>query len=419
MNKFLKVFISQGFNSFFPIVIVSILALLVAPADAATVILVLNFANIYLLFSDYSANIVFFKDAIDLGGISPNRVAPQIVNNIQAYIGVKTVVLAAGFVLWIPLCYIIPQLRLHAFSNILAYAFIIGNNFNFYWIYMSSKKEYFFILSNFASRLFFVLILIMFITLQLSFFWLLAVSGLGALLINWLIFTRFCSVHRIHFNLSAGTLQTGVNVIKRDWALVANSVMIMTPTNCLSLFIGFVKNSSHIIIYALAEKIFFIMRTLLSVFVNSIYPMICRVGSVHHQRARRMFSLLYTLVALACAAIYFIAPQIFLWLKQPPAYLDLFSGCLLLMLLTIGIIAINTRFFLELLVTNQLNHSKNFKWLSAAAAATVGTFIISLVAGNSVFAIARALLISEAIILMVFYWLSRQTIVLAKPAETT
>ncbi len=398
MKKFFRVFYSQIFNSFFPVLIIAILLKLADSSKTASIFLLLNFANIYLLFSDYSSNTILLKDALQSGGITKENVSDDIIKDIESYIGVKIIILGLGFFIWLALCLFVPQLSQNLLSNILAYSFIIGYNMNFYWLYMSSSKEYFFIISNFLGRLFFLLLLLLYIFFKVDFFSLMPLAGLGTTLISLLIFKRFCAVYRINFRLSKATLQQAVLVIKRDWPLVANSFLMMTPTTCLSLFIGFIKNSSHVLVYAFAEKIFMAIRALISVFINAVYPVICQEGSVKTQRSNRILLFFYAAVIVGCTATYYFSPYIFNYLRQPAAFTNLFTKCLLYFLLTILVITFNVRPFLQLLVSNHFNYAKNFFLLLIGSVAIVLVFTINVFTNNSVASIAQSVLIAEAII---------------------
>ena len=402
MKKFFRVFYSQIFNSFFPIVIIAMLIKLADSSKTASIFLLLNFSNIYLLFSDYSSNSILLKDAMQAGGISRNNVPETIVEDIKSYLGVKSIMLGIGFFIWIALCFIIPQLQKNIISNILAYSFIVGYNLNFYWLYMCSSKEYFFIISNFVSRLFFLVLLVFFIFYRFDFFWLMPVTGLGTILISMFTFSRFCNVYGIKIIVSKNMMTDAGKIIKRDWPLVANSFLAVSPTTCLSIFVGFIKNSSHVLIYAFAEKIFMAIRALLAVFGNAFYPIVCQEGSIYTKKSKQILLLFYVVVVVGCIATYLLSPFIFSYLKQPESFNALFTKCLMYFLITVVVISINTRFFLQLMVSNHFNDAKNFGWLVVATVLIVGVFTLNLFLENSVMSVVQSVLIAETIIVLTF-----------------
>ena len=329
-------------------------------SQTTSIFLLINFANIYLLFSDYSSNTILLKDTLQSGGVRKGNISEQLITDIASYIGVKAIVLFIGFFVWVALCLIVPQLKVHKLSNILAYTFIIGYNINFYWLYMTSDKEYFFIISNFFGRLFFLFLLVLFIFFKLNFFLLMPLVGVGSIAISILSFLRFCSVYSFKVNISIDTFKHAAFVVRRDWPLVANSFLIMTPTTCLSFFIGFIKNSSAVLVYAFAEKIFMAIRALLGVFVNSVYPVICQQGSIFTKRSKQILMAFYLAVVLGCIVTYLLSPIIFSYLHQPVEFNKLFTKCVEYFLLTTLAIGLNTPYFLQLLVTNHFNDKKNF-----------------------------------------------------------
>jgi hypothetical protein len=406
MKKFFRVFYSQIFNSFFPVLVIAILLKLADSNKTASIFLLLNFSNIYLLFSDYSSNTILLKDAMQAGGISRNNVPHRIVEDIKSYLGMKFIMLGIGFFVWIAFCCIIPQLHKNLLSNIFAYTFIIGYNLNFYWLYMCSSKEYFFIISNFVSRLFLLLLLVLFIFYHLDFFWLMPVTGLGTIIITLVTFRRFCNVYGIEITVTNDMMTDASQIIKRDWPLVANSFLAVSPTTCLSIFVGFIKNSSHVLVYAFAEKIFMAIRALLAVFGNAFYPIVCQEGSIYTKKSKKILLLFYAAVLGGCIGTYLLSPFIFGYLKQPESFNNLFTKCLVYFLFAVVAISINTRFFLQLLVSNHFNDAKNFIWLVVATILILGVFILNIYLDNSVISVVKSVLIAETIIALTFIGLN-------------
>ncbi len=409
MKKFLRVFYSQIFNSFFPILIVAILINLKNKSDVAPIFLLLNFANVYLLFSDYSSNINFLKNAIAAGGIH-DTTAPSIVKDIEHYIGIKTIVFLVGFIAWIAMCFYVPLLHQNKVASICCYVFIVGHNLNFYWVYMSSSKEYLFIISNFFARLLLLLLLLLFIKFQFNLSYLMAFVGIGNTLMAILFFKNFCKLHKlkIHFNLS--TIKESITIMKKDAPLVMNSFLLMSPNTCATFFIGYVKNTELILVYGLAEKIFLAFRAMLGVFVNSIYPVFCSKEGVSKSKSFKIFGGFYACILLACFSIYFISPYLLHYFHLPACNNNTFYTCLFYLLATIIAVSINTPLFLWLLIKHQLNTTFATLVLLITSAIIVGTFVFNTVYNNGVIFVAQSLLIAESLVVvsyLIIYWIKR------------
>jgi|GEM_PF-1975964 len=402
MKKFLRVFYSQIFNSFFPILIVAILINLKNKSDVAPIFLLLNFANVYLLFSDYSSNINFLKNAIAAGGIHETT-APSIIKDIEHYIGIKTIVFVLGFMAWVVMCCYIPLLHQNMVASIFCYAFIVGHNLNFYWVYMSSSKEYLFIISNFFARLLLLLLLLLFIKLQFSLSYLMAFVGVGNTLLAILFFKNFCKRYKLKINFNLITIKESVTIIQKDAPLVINSFLLMSPNTCATIFIGYVKNTELILVYGLAEKIFLAFRAMLGVFVNSIYPVFCSKEGVSRSKAFKIFGGFYACIALACASIYFIAPYLLNYFHLPATSNLTFYTCLFYLLATIVAISFNVPPFLWLLVKHQLNTAFATLVLFITALVVLGGFVIGTVYFNGVISVTKSLLLSESLIVVAFF----------------
>ena len=401
MKKFLRVFYSQIFNSFFPILIVAILINLKNKSDVAPIFLMLNFANVYLLFSDYSANVNFLKNAIAAGGIHETT-APSIIKDIEHYIGIKTIVFVLGFIAWIAMCFFIPLLHQNMVASICCYAFIISYNLNFYWVYMSSSKEYLFIISNFCVRLSLLLWLLFFIHFHFNLSYVMAFVGVGNALMAILFFKNFCRLHKLDIHFNPTTIKESVSVIKKDAPLVINSFLLMSPNTCATFFIGYVKNTELILVYGLAEKIFLACRAMLSVFVSSIYPVFCSKEGVSRSKAFKIFGGFYACITIACASIYFISPYLLHYFHLPATSNRTFYTCLFYLLATIVAISLNVPPFIWILLKHQLNTAFATVVLFITAMMVIGEFVFSTSYFNGVISVTQSLLIAESLVVVAF-----------------
>lgn len=380
MKKIIKVFYSQIFNAFFPIIILLILLKIKSNENVASIFLILNFANFYLLFTDYSSNIILIKESIQYGGISL-QTHTKVIENINSYISVKFILLSFGFLVWIILCFVVPLLRENLVSNIFAYTFIIGYNLNFYWVYICSNKEYFYILSNFFARLALVLLLFLFVYFNLSIAWLMFIVGIINIGIALIYFNKFCKIFTIKYFFSIRNNQKGIAVLKRDYRLMLNNFLIMTPTNCLNFFVGYITNPASIIIYGFAEKIFYPLRSLFSVFINSVYPSFSNV-QFNKKVKQKIYVGFYIVVIVGCGIIYFLKPFIVQFLKFNVTESEIFITSLNYFLLTLLVLAINTPLTIYAMVNDMLLNKKLSIYLTICSILIIVGFVVSLNSNN-------------------------------------
>lgn len=401
MKKFIRVFVSQIFNAVFPIIIILVLISIKEKNDITSIFLLINYANFYLLFTDYSSNIIFLKEALQTGGIKVNT-EPAILQNINIYLTIKCLFLSVGFIVWLLICYFSPVLHAHFIQNVLGYTFIIGYNLNFYWVYMSSPKEFYFIISNLFARLSLLLVLLLFIFTNLNLSWLMCIVGVLNIAISWLYFKRFCAIYNIETVINKPTIQQSIAVIKRDFSFMSSSFLLMTPTNCLSLFLGFVKNTAVIPVYSLAEKVFFAVRTLLSVFINSIYPSFLNNELNGLKKRGIMFTVFYGTIITICIFLYFGAPTFSGLLKLKDVDKPVLYTCLHYFIATILILSVNVPFMLWMYLKNMLSKPITTFGLIIAAILITTEFTYYSVYENDITNIAKSLMIAEGLIVIVF-----------------
>lgn len=400
MKKIFKVFYSQIFNAFFPILIVVLLLKVKNNEDIASVFLIVNLSNFYLLFSDYSANIVLLKESLLLGGIT-DKSHSQVIDNINIYIAIKFLFLLFGFVVWIVLCFCIPVLYSNFGINILAYTFIIGYNLNFYWIYMCSNKEYFFIISNFFSRLSLLVLLLVFIYFSLNISSLMFIAGVFSTFITLLFFISFCNKYSIKYRLNKQTLKLGFAVIKRDFNLMSSNFLLMTPTNCLSIFVGYISNTATIAIYVVAEKIYYLIRSLLSIFINSVYPSFSS-HQVNKQQKATIYTAFYGAITLGCCILFFTENFIANFLHFNAAETIIFCKCLNYLLLAIIVLSLNVPLMIWAMSNDILLKHKMSLLLLVAAICILIFFVLAVSHYNSIVNIAKCGALAEALVALCF-----------------
>lgn len=402
MKKVFKVFYSQLLNSFFPLLIVFILLKLKDKENVGNVLLLINYANFYLLFSDYSANISFLKDALNNGGINISTNS-SIIKNIEHYLGIKFIVLAFGFILWGILCFTVSALKEHSFANLFAYSFIIGYNLNYYWIYMCSNKEHYFIISNFLSRISLLLLLVIFVFTNNSFTWLMATVGFVSTFITIVYFRQFCKKFNLSPNFNRNTILLSAQILKRDFNLMISNFFLMTPTLSLNFFSGYIKPIGTIPIYGFAEKIFYLIRSTLSIFINSVYPGLCN-KQISGKRKYLIFAFFYTCIIIGCLILFWSKHYITNYLKFSVYDATLFNKCLNYFILTILILSINVPFMLWALTKDILLTKASIAVFSIACTLIIATFIVtSTFLQGAANALPIALFINESLIVLGFF----------------
>jgi hypothetical protein len=411
MNKFIKVFFSQAFNSFFPLVIVAILLHISDKNNAAPIFIILNYSNIFLLFSDYSSNIRFLKDAMNMGGINKNPPV-EIKENIRRYIGVKLLTLVVGFLPWLAICIFTPLLHFNLLASVLSYTFIISYNLNFYWIYAASNKEYYFIFSNLCSRLVLILLLLAFLHWQIDFTYLMCSTGLIVFIVSIVFFKRFCISHDITLYVDKSLFLESYKILKSDFKLVVNNSATMVPTICLGIFVGYIGNATQVVVYAVAEKVFLGIRTLLSISINSIYPVLCGMVNVPRNYIIKISSLFYFSVVGICVILLSSTTLLIHLFHLPVDYGDIFKSCLTYFILTIMSISLNVPFLLWQLVNNHMTSNRTSKAILSTAPIIVLFFFINLFTQNTVISLVKVLFASElliAFVLLLLYKSRRPT----------
>ena len=398
MKKIFRVFYSQIFNAFFPVIILLVLNKIIDKSGVSSVFLIINYSNFYLLFTDYSCNVIFLKEALQAGGITLNT-HPSIIENINAYLSIKLLFLSIGFIIWIILCYFIPALHEHFLTNILSYTFIIGYNLNFYWVYMSSPKEFYFIVSNFLARLSLLILLLLFIFTKLNISWLMPVVGLLNIFICLIYFKKFCIKYFLRPKINNQTLKDAVSILKRDFNLMSSNFLLMTPTNCLYFFIGYVQNTNSIVIYGFAQQLFFGIRTLLSVFINSVYPGFCD-NSISSKRKKQIFIAFYTTIILGCLTLFFLESHIANFLHF--SNINIFISSLNYFILTLLILSVNVPFMLWGLLNNILYKKDTILYFTVASTIIVGVFAFNSAYYNSAINVAKSVCIAEAVLVFIF-----------------
>ncbi len=304
------------------------------------------------VFTDYGFNQTAIRD------IAVYRNDPRKISKIFF-----TVLASKLFICFVALCLllllisVIPVFHEHFSLYLMAFAFVVGQAFLINWFFQGFEKMHYIAIIALIARLIFVGLVFGFIRSKEDISLYLFFMGLGNVIAGAFgIYSAF-RIFKLKFIKPAWS--DIIHEFKEGWQVTVTNLSI-TSCQYIGIFIlRLFTNDLVVGYYSIAEKIYFSMKIMISIFSQVIYPKICQLVLTGRSRIILFFKQTYFpflgLVITGSAFVYILSPQIlhfFIGHKQEsPSFL------LRLMCVATVIVCLNIPAYLILLATN---HKKSY-----------------------------------------------------------
>jgi polysaccharide transporter, PST family len=351
-NKLALNFFSLGFVQF----INSSLQLLVIPyvikiigADGFGVVAIAQVVMFYLsTFTDYGFNqtatrrIAIYSDDLEKVSVIFSKVFFS-----------KAILCIIAFVLLLILALIIPVFRDHFILYLMAFVFVIGQSLLMNWFFQGLEKMWFIVLTTLAGRIIFVTLVFLFLKNKEDDFLFLFFMGIG----NVIAGVTGILLARRRFNLvfKRTSLNDILEELKEGWHFTVTNLSMNTCQYANIFILRFFANDLIVGYFSIAERIFFAVKQMLTVFSQSIYPRMCQLTGRGKKQLNSFLNTVYIpflfCVIAGSVVLFIFSPQVLYFFSKKEAVHSVF---ILRMLCIAGIIVcLNIPSTLTLLAMNQ------------------------------------------------------------------
>lgn len=313
-SNFIALSIVQGTNFLLPLLVMPYVINKIG-ADGFGAIAVAQVVMIYLsTISDYGFNLTATRD-IALYKDDRDKIS-RIFFTVLAS---KLMICAFLFILLLIATAIIPVLKAHAVLYTFGFVYVIGQSLFANWFFQGIEKMHYITISTLISRLSFVALVLLFIRTKGDGDYFLFFLGIGNAIAG--IISIFLAIRLFKLNFFKPAWADIRHELREGWQITVSNISISTYLYSGIFILRIFTNDLVVGYYSIAERIFFAVRQVLSVFSQAVYPQVCQLTLRGKEAANvffRKFYLPFLLMIIAgCGMLFILAPQvIYIFLKD-------------------------------------------------------------------------------------------------------
>ncbi|MBK6938321.1 MAG: oligosaccharide flippase family protein [Chitinophagaceae bacterium] len=306
-KNFFSLGVVQVINSLLQLVVIPFVISRIGIVQFGVIAVAQVVVNYLATFTDYHFNQSSTKT------VSLNVADTDLLSSLfsKVYI-IKSLLITVALIVLLLLYFLLPFVRENFVLYILAYVYVIGYALQPIWFLQGVEKMQWIAAASLASRIIFVVLILLFINNSGDSWQYLFFMGMG------LFFSGVTSIFFVYkkFNLSWRwpALNEILIEIKAGWHITASNISmnIMQYGNLFILRIF--TNDFTAGYFSVAERVFFTMKYALSIFSQAVFPGVCRAASQSKRVLFRFFKKFFTpffaLVIVGCTLVWVIAPQV-------------------------------------------------------------------------------------------------------------
>lgn len=251
---------------------------------------------------DYGFNISATRD------IAVNKNDKVFLSKYVANIFAARLILCLVCLLILVICVtFVPKFHNNAYVFFLGFSIVIGRTFFPNWFFQGIEEIRVIALLNFVTQIIFLFFLITFIDTKEEYLYVIFLQGIGS------IFSSFIAIiimyRRIDFYIpSRYELK---KVFKEGVYSFITTASIVGYTRVNIILLAFLTNDTVTGYYSAIERIFFFLRQIIGTVVATIYPRVCYLTTVSHDKVREFFKSIYLyfiiLIIVTALTLFFMA----------------------------------------------------------------------------------------------------------------
>lgn len=260
----------QFFNYLLPLITLPYLISVLQPEKFGLTVYAQTVMMYFIVFIDYGFNLTATRRISLLK--NENKSITEVFNSV---ISTKLFLLLISLLILTLIVLFIPK-----FSGLwLLYFFtsgvLIGQVFFPIWLFQGLQEMKYLMYFNFLSRIIFTILVFIIIKTEEDFIYVNLLSSLGSILIGILSIAFVIKKYKIRFQISK---RSDIEYeLKDGWMVFLSNFSIQMYVSSNIIILGAFENDKTVGNYSVAEKLMIILKQLLSVFSQVIYPHLCQL----------------------------------------------------------------------------------------------------------------------------------------------
>lgn len=347
LKNFFSLGILQFTNYLIPLITVPYLLRVVGVESFGKIAIVQAVMNILIIVIEYGFNLTATRL------ISQSREdAVQVARVFSETITSQFFLLLSTFSLLVVIVLFIPQLQDDKFLYINGFSLIVGQILLFQWFYQGMERMKFITYLNGISKLFVLLFLFLFVKDRDAYIYVLPIYSLGNVLSGLIGFLIIKKNFGVVFRWSS--LKTVFLNLKNGFPVFASSLSINIYMNVNILILKMFTGDLIVGYYSAAEKIMQVIRQLLGVYSQAIYPRVCNLvnesGDSLKTFFKKYFMPFWFFISILCLAVFLLADFLPIFLIGKNS--EMLSTLIRILIVSPVIVCLNVPFYQTLLAYN-------------------------------------------------------------------
>lgn len=213
----------------------------------------------------------------------------------------KLILIVLTVILGLILLIIIPELRDEKLAFCLAYVLVLGQAALPTWFFQGVEKMKYITLMNFVAKLIFVVVIFLFIKQKEDYPFVLFFYGIGNLVSG--VVGIFYAKTKYNLKFKCPVFADIVKEITNGWSIFIGNFSISLYINSNVFILGLFASNLVLGYYVIAEKILMAVRHLLSAFAQAIYPHVCKLSELSHDKLKKFYKEILSPFILGVLAI--------------------------------------------------------------------------------------------------------------------
>jgi PST family polysaccharide transporter len=225
----------------------------------------------FLILTDYGFNLTATKE------ISINRDDKDKINEIfSTVMSLKIIIMTLGFIILLPLIFIIPRFNSYWFIFVFSYGSVLGQILFPIWFFQGIEEMKLISILNIFSKCFFTAAIFLFISKEEDFYLVPIFSSMGFILIGIVSIIIIRIKYRISFIKQSWKVL--FSYLIEGWPLFLSNISVTLYTTATITFLGFYSNNTVVGYYSVADRIISAIRGATAPISQVIFPYLCNLA---------------------------------------------------------------------------------------------------------------------------------------------
>ena len=246
----------------------------------------------FIILVDYGFSITSIKD-ISVAQTDRKRLSVIFCKTLST----KFLLVVISFALVIALVFMVPKFREDSEAYLLGFSLVIGQMLFPIWFFQGIEQMKFITYLNLFSKIIFAGCLFIFVHKESDYIWVLPIQGLGVILAS--VVGIFVIISRFKIDIIFPGRKVILSELRTGFPVFMSNFSVTAYNSSNYLILGFFGGDIVLGMFSIAEKVTSLLRQILSMLSQAIFPQVCQLAERSHIELRKFWKKLIMPFAIA------------------------------------------------------------------------------------------------------------------------